>query len=87
MTLLTDHVRLGQPLLDLRVDLGRPVQPEYVHLVARRYDVNAAKTRAFEPAGQHDVAVNPVAAEAEGGEAHPDLEGDPGLLWQDLHRA
>jgi hypothetical protein len=86
MLLLPDQVGLGEPPLHLRVDLGRLVQPEDVHLVARRDDVDAAEARTFHAAGQNDVAVNPAPAEAEGGEAHADLECDSSLLRQDRHR-
>jgi hypothetical protein len=85
--LFSDQVRLREPPLNLRVNLRRLVQPEYVYLVERRDEIDASKTWAFETASQHDMAVDPPAAQAEGGEAHSDLECDASLLGKDSQRS
>ena len=46
-----------------------------------------AGTGVLEPPGQDHVPVDPAPPQAEGGEAHPHLEGDAGLLRQDRDRA
>ena len=43
--------------------------------------------RAVDPPSEHEVTVEPVTAGHEGGEAHPHVEGDPGLLGENAHRS
>jgi hypothetical protein len=81
-----DLVGLGQPPGELLVHLGGHGQPERMHHVARGQRVDAQETRAVDPAGQYQVTVQPVAAGHERREAHPDLQGDAGLLRQHLDR-
>src|SRR5581483_3105208 len=87
VALRADLVRLGKPALDLRIHLVRRMEPEDVHLVARRVDVDPPEPRAIAAPRQDDVAVHPVEAERQRGEAHAHLEGDPGLLRDQGHRA
>ena len=86
MLLLADRVGLGEPRLDLRVDLGRPMQPEHVYLVPGRDEIDAPEARAVQPARQDHMAIDPAAAKRERGEAHPHLEGNARLLGQNLDR-
>ena len=86
MPLLADRVRLGEPSLNVGVDLGRLMQPEHVDLVSRRNEIDAPKSGTLQPAREHDMAIDPAAAKRERGEAHPHLEGNARFLGQNRHR-
>ena len=54
-------------------------------MLRARDDVDPGEARASDPAGEHEVPVQPVPARHERGEAHPDLQRDAGLLRQHPH--
>ncbi len=85
--LLADPVGLGQPGGHLLVGLVQVLQPELVQVVAGREGLDPPEPGVLQPPGQDHVPVHPAAPQGEGGEAHPHLEGDPGLLGQDGDRA
>ena len=78
---LGTHVRgLGQPRLDLGVDVRRRPEPEHVHVVARARSSESSGTADGGQRGPARRARTASAPRGEGREAHPDLECDAGLL-------
>ena len=83
--LVADSPGLREPPADIGVHVVGPGQPEGVQDVARRVLLDPAKPRVLESASENDMAVQPVPAGHERGEAHPDLERDPGTFGQHRH--
>jgi len=78
--LLTYQVRLREPSFHLGVNLVRLMKAERVELVSLREELDSSEPWALQPAGEHDMTIDPAPPQRECRVAHPDLKGDPGLL-------
>jgi len=79
-------VRLGEPLRELLIDVVRASEPKGVQDVARGVLLDASEAGAVDATGENQVAVQPAGARRAGGEAHPDVQCDPGLLREHVDR-
>ena len=64
------------------IDLLRG-EPERVEDVARREDLDAHEPRTLDLPRQDQMTIEPASTRLEGGEAHPRVQRDARLLWQD----
>jgi hypothetical protein len=85
MPLLADIIRFAEPRLHVAVEFLARRDREVVDLIARRDGLDLGESRVIEPAGEHDVARNPVSPQADRGEAHAYLKRDPRLLGEHPH--
>lgn len=86
MPLLANRVSLFQPPADLCIDVRRREDPKMVDMISSGDRFDLAESLVFQPACQHNVPVDPVAAWRELSERHADLKRDPGLLREHPHR-
>ncbi len=86
MTLLADSIRFREPRRDLAVDFVDAGKTKSVEMISRRKSFDPAKPRIFQPACKDDMAIDPVSADDESSETHPDVKCDPCLLRQDSDR-
>jgi hypothetical protein len=87
VVLETDLVRLIEVRRELFVDVLWTAQAECVQYVARRVDLDLPEPSVLDPSGEYQMSVEPLPSWDERGEAHPGVQGDAGLLGQDLHRS
>ena len=86
MLLLSHRIGLAHPAGELLIKLRATVQTKRVQVVSRREGFYARKARVIEPAREHEVTYQVITAHRNRDERHPDLEGDPGFLRQNLYR-
>jgi hypothetical protein len=86
MALLAHSIGFGEPGGDFVIDFVDPRETEGVQMISPRESFDAAETRILEATRQDHVAVHPVSPNDEGRETHPDLEGDPRFLRENLDR-
>jgi hypothetical protein len=85
MFLLANGIRLPRPISKLPVEILKRFEPERVQMIARREGLDAQEARMLHAPREHEVTDEIALANADRGERHPHLEGDPRLLREDLH--
>src|SRR5687767_7744535 len=73
--LRSDCVRFREPSPQLVVDLAEVVHAEGVEVVARRERLDRSESRVLQPAGEHDVSIEPSPPWRDLRERHANLEG------------
>src|SRR6185436_8227727 len=81
--LLADRVGLAEPGAKLRIQVRGRLEAKRVQMIPRRERLHATEAPMFEPAREHDVAVDPALSRRHLRERHPHLKGDPRLLRHD----
>jgi len=83
--LIADCPRFAQKAGERRVYLRRGMQPEVVHVVARRKRLDLRKSRMLRAPCEHQVTVDESSLRRELGKRHASLKSDPRFFRQDAH--
>lgn len=82
MLLSTDRIGFPKPLPELGVNLFRRNKAEVMHVVAGGDRVDPAEARVRQPAGEHQMTVEPMLARRYLREGHTHLKSDPRFFRQ-----
>jgi hypothetical protein len=80
VTLLAHLICFREPSFNVFIYLDDVLEPKGMQVISGRKRFDAAEARIFQPAGQHDMAIDPVLSDDERGKTHPHLKRDPCLF-------
>ena len=84
MPLFAHSIRFGKPSSDFAVHLIDALEPEGMQMISRRERFDAAEAGIFAATREHDMPVDPVSSNDEGGKTHSDLKRDSRFFGEHL---
>jgi hypothetical protein len=78
-------VRLGHEPPELTIQFVGRIDPEVMHVVARRDRFHPGEFRVLDAPSQHQVADQPAFSKRHLGEGHAGLESDPRFFGKDFY--